>query len=185
VGIIGTGRIGKVTAKIFRGFDCNVIAFDEYPSPEWASSNGIDYVSMESLLKRSDIISLHTPLNKATHHLLNDTTLAMTKPGVTIVNTSRGKLIDTSSLIRFLKSGHVRGVALDVYEEEEGIFFEDLSGEILQDDELALLLTFPNVLLTAHQAFLTEEALSEIARVTTTNITRLASQEPFLEDTTL
>jgi D-lactate dehydrogenase len=109
----------------------------------------------------------------------------MTKPGVTIVNTSRGKLIDTSALIRFLKSGHIGGVALDVYEEEEGIFFEDLSGEILQNDELALLLTFPNVLLTAHQAFLTEEALSEIARVTTNNIVRLANQEPFMEGTVL
>ena len=185
VGIIGTGRIGKVTAKIFGGFDCKVIAFDEYPSVEWAASHGIEYVNMEALLRQSDIISLHTPLNKATHHLLNDTTLAITKPGVTIVNTSRGKLIDTSSLIRFLKSGHVGGVALDVYEEEEGIFFEDLSGEILQDDELALLLTFPNVLLTAHQAFLTEEALSEIARVTTSNIVRLSKGEPFLDDTAL
>jgi D-lactate dehydrogenase len=115
---------------------------------------------------------LHTPLNKATHHLAQRHTLAITKPGVTIVNTSRGKLIDTSSLIRFLKSGTLAVWHLDVYEEEEGIFFEDLSGEILQNDELALLLTFPNVLLTAHQAFLTEEALSEIARVTTTNIIR-------------
>lgn len=185
VGIIGTGRIGKVTAKIFKGFDCNVIAFDEYLSLDWAASIGIEYVDLESLLKQSDIISLHTPLNKSTHHLLNDSTLALTKPGVTIVNTSRGKLIDTSSLIRFLKSGHIGGVALDVYEEEEGIFFEDLSGEILQNDELALLLTFPNVLLTAHQAFLTEEALSEIARVTTTNILKLANQEAFLDGTAL
>jgi D-lactate dehydrogenase len=120
-----------------------------------------------------------------TLHLLNEKTIARMKPGVFIVNTSRGKLIDTTALISALKSSHIGGVALDVYEEEEGIFFQDLSGQVLLDDELSHLLVFPNVLITAHQAFLTQEALSEIARVTTANILKLEIREPFLKGTTL
>lgn len=185
VGIIGTGKIGRIAAQIFRGFDAKVIAYDAYPSEDWAATHSIQYASLDVLLAQSDILSLHVPLLPETHHLLNADTLGRTKPGVYIVNTSRGKLIHTPSLISALKSGRVGGVALDVYEEEEGIFFEDLSGQVLQDDELARLLTFPNVLVTAHQAFLTHEALYEISRVTIDNILRLESQQPFIKDTTL
>ena len=140
---------------------------------------------MDSLLAASDILSLHLPLVPDTLHLLNSQTIAQMKPGVFIVNTSRGKLIDTTALIAALKSGHIGGVALDVYEEEEGIFFHDLSGQVLLDDELSHLLVFPNVLITAHQAFLTHEALSEIARVTTMNILALETNHPFLNGTEL
>lgn len=185
VGIVGTGKIGQVTATIFRGFGTQVIAHDPFPSTEWAALHGILYVDLDTLLVESDIVSLHVPLLPETHHLLNGQTLARMKPGVFIVNTSRGKLVDTGALIAALKTGHVGGVALDVYEEEEGLFFEDLSGQVLQDDELSRLLTFPNVLITAHQAFLTREALGEIARVTTQNLLSFDAGEPFLEGTTL
>ncbi len=184
-GIIGTGRIGRIAAQIFRGFGTEVIAYDPFPSPEWAATHGIRYTDLPQLLESSDILSLHVPLLPETFHLLNSETIARMKPGAFIINTSRGKIIDTTALIAALKSGHIGGVALDVYEEEEGIFFEDLSDQVLQDDELSLLLNFPNVLITAHQAFLTREALAEIARVTTTNLLHLADTTPFLPDTTL
>jgi D-lactate dehydrogenase len=185
VGIVGTGRIGKTTAQIFRGFGANVLAYDPYPSHDWAQTHGIQYADIDTLFANVDILSLHLPLTPETKHLLNARTIAFTKPGIFILNTSRGKLIDTTALIAALKSGHIGGVALDVYEEEEGIFFQDLSGEVLLDDELSHLLVFPNVLITAHQAFLTKEALSEIARVTTENLIRFASGRPFLEGTIL
>ena len=185
VGVVGTGRIGKIAAQILRGFGTEVLAFDPNPSPEWAAALGVRYTDFEMLLADSDIVSLHLPLTPATRHLLNATTFARMKPGAYLLNTSRGKLVDTTALIDALKSGRLGGVALDVYEEEEGIFFEDHSGEILQDDELSRLLTFPNVLITAHQAFLTGEALSEIARVTTANLLLLGTGEAFLAGTTL
>ncbi len=185
VGIIGTGKIGRITAQIFRGFGSEVLAHDPFPAPDWATEYGIRYVDRDTLLAASDIVSLHVPLLPETLQLLNAQTLAQMKPGVFIINTSRGKLIDTSALIAALKAGRIGGVALDVYEEEEGIFFEDLSGQVLHDDELSLLLNFPNVLITAHQAFLTHEALSEIARVTTANILQLEMGEAFLTGTTL
>jgi len=185
VGIIGTGSIGRITAQIFRGFGAEVLVHDLFPDVDWAASSGVRYVEFSELLAASDIFSLHIPLVPETRHLLNEQSLAQMKRGVFIVNTSRGKLIDTADLIAALKSGHVGGVALDVYEEEEGIFFEDLSGQMLQDDELSLLINFPNVLITAHQGFLTHEALSEIARVTTTNLLRLETSEPFLMGTEL
>lgn len=185
VGVVGTGKIGKIAAQIFRGFESKVIAHDPFPSPDWAVVQGIRYVTLDALLSASDIITLHLPLLPETHHILNAQTLSRTKPGVFIVNTSRGKLIDTTALIAALKAGSVGGVALDVYEEEAGVFFEDLSALVLQDDELSRLLTFPNVLITAHQAFLTREALSEIARVTTENLIRLETGAGFLEGTTL
>jgi D-lactate dehydrogenase len=183
-GIVGTGKIGSITAQIFRGFGTQVLAHDPFPAPDWAATHGIRYVDLETLLEQSDIVSLHVPLLPETQHLLGQKTLARMKPGVFIVNTSRGKLIDTGALIAALKSGHVGGVALDVYEEEQGVFFEDLSGQVLQDDELSRLLTFPNVLITAHQAFLTREALAEIARVTTANVLHFATGEPLIADTT-
>ncbi|HWL53251.1 MAG TPA: 2-hydroxyacid dehydrogenase [Chthoniobacteraceae bacterium] len=185
VGIIGTGKIGRLTAQIFRGFGAEVIAHDPYPARAWASAHQVRYVELDALLATSDIISLHAPLTSATLHLLNHETLARVKPGVFIVNTSRGKLIQTQALIAALKSRRVGGVALDVYEEEEGVFFEDLSGQVLLDDELARLLAFPNVLVTAHQAFLTHEALGEIARVTIDNLLRFEAGELFLDGTTL
>ena len=178
VGIIGTGKIGRVTAQIFRGFGCHVLAHDPLPQDQWAAEHHIRYVSMDELLTASDVVSLHLPLTPETHDLLNVTTIAMMKPGAYLVNTSRGKLVDTAAIIVALKSGHLGGVALDVYEEEEGIFFEDLSAEVLQDDELARLTSFPNVLITAHQAFLTHEALTEIARVTLDSIVRFRDGIP-------
>jgi D-lactate dehydrogenase len=133
VGIVGTGKIGRITVAIFRGFGTQVIAHDPFPSTEWAASRGTRYVDFDALLAESDIVSLHVPLLPETRHLLNPQTLARIKPGVFIVNTSRGKLVDTGALIAALETGHVGGVALDVYEEEEGRFFEDLSGQVLQD----------------------------------------------------
>jgi D-lactate dehydrogenase len=185
VGIIGTGKIGKVAAEIFRGFNTKVLAYDPFPAADWAKANKVTYVDMEDLLAQCDIISLHLPLSPETHHLLNAKTLAQTKRGVYIINTSRGKLIDSRALIAGLKREHIGGVALDVYEEEEKLFFEDRSGLVLHDEELARLLTFPNVLITAHQAFLTHEGLSEIARVTVENICRYDRSEPFITGTTL
>ena len=183
--IVGTGKIGSIAAQIFRGFGTEVLAHDQFPASDWAATHGVRYVDFDTLLTASDVISLHVPLLPETHHLLNGQTLARMKPGVFIINTSRGKLIDTHALIAALKNGHVGGVALDVYEEEQGVFFEDLSGHVLQDDELSRLLTFPNVLITAHQAFLTREALGEIARVTTANILHFESTEPLITGTTL
>jgi D-lactate dehydrogenase len=185
VGIVGTGKIGRVAAQIFRGFEARVLAYDPFPQEEWARSHGVRYADFDEVLATSDILSLHLPLLPETAHLLNDRTIARMKPGAYIVNTSRGKLIDTTALIAALKTGHVGGVALDVYEEEEGIFFEDLSGRVLLDDELTHLLMFPNVLITSHQAFLTKEALSVIAGTTVTNILHLEAGTPFLEGTTL
>lgn len=185
VGIVGTGKIGRITAEIFRGFSANVIAYDPFPSQDWADKNSVTYLPFAELLPRTDILSLHLPLTPDTHHLLNDKTIPQLKPGSFIVNTSRGKLIDATSLITHLKSGHLAGVALDVYEEEEGVFFEDHSTNILPDETLSLLVSFPNVLITSHQAFLTHEALSEIARVTTTNIAQIAANKSPLEGTVL
>ncbi len=184
-GIIGTGRIGQITAEILRGFGMQVLAYDPFPSVGWAAAKGVAYVTLERLQAESDVVSLHLPLTRETHHLVNEASLARMKSGVFLVNTSRGKLVDTTALIAALKSRHVGGVALDVYEEEEGVFFEDHSGRGLDDDELARLLTFPNVLITSHQAFLTREALAEIARVTSANLDHLAHGRPFLDGTQL
>jgi len=185
VGIVGTGKIGRIAAQIFRGFDMRVLASDPFPAPDWAKQHGIDYTDLPTLFGASDIVSLHVPLLPDTHHLLNERSLARMKPGAYIVNTSRGKLIDTAALIAALKTGRLGGVALDVYEEEEGIFFEDRSGDVLEDDELSRLLTFPNVLITAHQAFLTREALHEIARVTVSNLLALDTDASFGDGTVL
>jgi D-lactate dehydrogenase len=184
-GIVGTGRIGRVTAEIFRGFGMRVVAHDPFPMVDWAADNSIEYMPLADLLATSDIVSLHLPLTPQTHHLFNAESVRQLKPGAMLVNTSRGKLIDTTAVIDALKQGRLGGLAIDVYEEEEGVFFEDLSGQVLQDDELSRLLTFPNVLITAHQAFLTREALGEIARVTVENVVRQSRGEPFLPGTLL
>jgi len=184
-GIVGTGKIGRVVAQILRGFGMKVLAYDPFPDREWAARMGVEYVDASSLAGLSDIISLHVPLTPETKHIICRGTLDLMKTGVMLVNVSRGALIDTTALIEALKSGKLGGVALDVYEEEEGVFFEDLSGQVLQDDELARLLTFPNVLITAHQAFLTREALSDIARTTIANLEALARGEPLVEGSVL
>jgi len=177
VGIIGTGRIGSVMAKIMLGFGCRVIAFDLNPS-----NRGLDYVALETLYAESDIITLHVPLTPETHHMINGTALSKMKKGVMLINTSRGALVDTTALIHELKSGRVGSAGLDVYEEEEAIFFEDLSNDVLQDDQLARLLTFPNVLITSHQGFLTEEALTNIAQTTLQNISEFETQKPLTNE---
>ncbi|MEZ4871696.1 MAG: 2-hydroxyacid dehydrogenase [Bdellovibrionales bacterium] len=169
IGIIGTGRIGTVMAKISKGFGCHILAYDLVQNSNLIA-DGVEYVNLDELLQRSHVISLHIPLTPETKYLINERALSMTKPGVMLINTSRGALIDTKALIQYLKSGHIGYAGLDVYEEEEGIFFENLSDQILQDDQLVRLLTFPNVLLTAHQAFLTNEALENIAQTTLQNI---------------
>src|SRR5262249_20552206 len=182
-GIVGTGKIGRVAARILTGFGMKVIATDPFPSPQLAAELGIEYVDPPTLSRRSDVISLHVPLTPEPHHMIRRETLQLIKPGAILINVSRGALIDTTALIEALKSGHLGGVALDVYEEEEGIFFEDLSGQVLHDDELARLLTFPTVLITSHQGFLTSEALAEIARITVANLTALAEGNSFVEGT--
>jgi D-lactate dehydrogenase len=181
-GIVGTGKIGRITAQILRGFGMRVLAYDPFPNKEWASDNGVEYVDDPSvLLRNSDVISLHTPLTAETKYMIRAETIKLMRPGSILINVSRGALVDTKALIQGLKSGQLAGVGLDVYEEEEGIFFEDLSGGVLQDDELARLLTFPNVLITSHQAFLTSEALTEIACTTVANISALAGQKSFVD----
>lgn len=166
VGVIGTGKIGRVFIDICRGFGLKVIAYDPYP----VENSGIDYVSVEELCEKSDIISLHCPLTQSTYHIINENTISRMKKGVLIVNTSRGALIDSEALLEGLKSQKIGGAGLDVYEEESDLFFEDYSDKIIQDDILARLLSLPNVLITSHQAFLTDEALQNIARVTLENI---------------
>ncbi|MCM2282845.1 MAG: 2-hydroxyacid dehydrogenase [Bdellovibrionaceae bacterium] len=173
VGLIGTGKIGRVMAKIMNGFGCRLLASDPEPDSRLIQELGLSYVDLDVLFKESDIISLHLPLTPGTRHLINAEAITKMKPGVMLINTGRGALIDTRALIGGLKSGHIGSAGLDVYEEEEGIFFEDLSGQVLQDDVLARLLTFPNVILTAHQGFLTREALTNIAETTLANITAL------------
>lgn len=185
VGIIGTGKIGRVVASILHGFGMEVLAYDPFPDKKWAEEGGIEYVDPKNLATRSDVISLHVPLTRETRHIVRKETIDLMKPGVILVNVSRGGLVDTPDLIDGLKSGRIGGVALDVYEEEEGIFFEDLSGTVLQDDDLARLLTFPNVIITSHQAFLTKEALSDIANTTVANLKALATGAPFVNGSLL
>lgn len=181
-GLVGTGKIGRATGQILRGFGMRVLAYDPFPSLEWAKQTGVEYVDDPSVvLRNSDVISLHTPLTPETRYTIRAQTIELMKPGSILINVSRGALVDTAALIEALKTGHLAGVGLDVYEEEEGIFFEDLSGEVLHDDQLARLLTFPNVLITSHQGFLTSEALTEIARTTVTNISALADKRSFVE----
>jgi D-lactate dehydrogenase len=184
-GIVGTGKIGRVMAEILRGFGMRVVGYDPFPNQEWANTHRIEYVDQKRLLEQSDVVSLHVPLTAETRHLVNEEALKVMKRGLILVNVSRGALIDTAALINGLKSGQLGGVALDVYEEEEGIFFEDLSGGVLQDDELARLLTFPNVLITSHQAFLTREALDDIARTTVANLRALESGQPYVKGSLL
>lgn len=169
VGVVGTGKIGAVMCSILRGFGCRVLAVDSQPS-EALKKLGVEYVSWDQLLPACDILTLHVPLTPQTLHLINRDTLSKVKKGVVLINTSRGRLVDTDALLEALRSGVVSAAGLDVYEEEEGLFFQDLSEKPLGDERLALLLTFPNVLVTCHQAFLTKDALKNIRDVTIGNI---------------
>ena len=174
VGIIGTGKIGRVFADICRGFGMKILAYDVFPNPD----AGLEYVSLEELLERSDIISLHCPLTEETNHLIREETIGKMKDGVVILNTSRGGLVNSEDLIQGLKSGKIGAACLDVYEEEGEVFYEDLSGHILQDDKLVRLIAMPNVIVTSHQAFLTREALDNIAHTTVNNLVRLFAGDP-------
>jgi D-lactate dehydrogenase len=169
VGVIGTGRIGAIFARIMQGFGVTLLGYDLTPHLECLAL-GMRYVSLDALLAESDVISLHTPLLPSTYHLINAEALAKMKRGVILINTSRGALVDAEALIEALKSGHVGAVGLDVYEEEEGLFFRDRSDQIITDDVFARLMTFPNVLITGHQAFFTYEALAQIAATTIRNL---------------
>ena len=177
VGLIGTGQIGIVVAQILTGFGCPTLAFDPIPNPT-CDSLGVHYVELNELLAQSDVISLHCPLTPENKHIINDPAIARMKNGVMLINTSRGALLDTVAIVGGLKSGKIGYLGLDVYEEEEEIFFEDRSGLILGDDVFARLLTFPNVIITGHQAFFTREALLNIAAKTIDNITRFENNQP-------
>lgn len=177
-GIVGTGRIGRTLARIAHGFGCRVIASDAYENAEIKESLGVEYMSLPELYRQSDMISLHVPLTKETHHLIDAAAIAQMKPGVLLINTSRGALVDTRALIQGLKTRRVGAAGLDVYEEEGPIFFRDLSHQVLQDDVLARMLTFPNVLITSHQAFLTREALANIADTTLASVSAFERGEP-------
>jgi D-lactate dehydrogenase len=174
VGLIGTGRIGAITAKILLGLGCEVIAYDPFPNKE-CTALGVAFVPLEELFPRCHVISLHCPLTPENHHLISDAALAKMRDGVMIINTSRGALIDTRAVIEALKSGRVGYLGLDVYEEEGELFFEDLSDTIIADDIFSRLLTFPNVLITGHQAFFTREALENIACTTVANLSAFES----------
>ncbi len=184
-GILGTGRIGRITAEILKGFGMKLLVFDVFKQEDWAKKCGAEYVDAKTLARESDVVSLHLPLTTETKFVVRRETIDLMKPGAILINVSRGKLVDTAALIDALKTGKLGGVALDVYEEEEGVFFEDLSGLVLQDDELSRLLTFPNVIVTSHQAFLTAEALADISRMTVTNIVNLTQGQPFIKGTVL
>ncbi len=169
VGVIGTGKIGLNLIRVMRGFDCRVLAYDKFENPE-ALEAGAEYVGLEELYASSDIISLHCPLTHETYHMINDYAIQAMKPGVMIINTSRGPLINTGAVIEGLKTGQIGYLGLDVYEEEADLFFEDLSDQVIQDDQFVRLQTFPNVLITSHQAFFTQEAVQNIAETTLQNV---------------
>jgi D-lactate dehydrogenase len=170
IGVLGTGRIGAVMCGIMTGFGCEILAFDRAPNTELTRRLGVRYTGLEEIYAKAHVLSLHLPLTPETRHLIDAKALGSMRKGLLIINTGRGALIDSAALIEALKSGQVGAAGLDVYEEEEGVFFHDLSEQVLQDDHLSLLLSFPNVLVTSHQAFLTAEALDAIAATTLRNV---------------
>ncbi len=174
VGIVGTGKIGRVFADICRGFGMKILAYDKFPVPD----SGLTYVTLPELFREADIISLHCPLTDETRHLIDAASIAQMKDGVTIINTSRGALVNTEDLITGLKEKKVGAACLDVYEEEGDFFYEDFSGHIVRDDKLVRLISMPNVIVTSHQAFLTQEALDSIASTTVDNLTRFFAGNP-------
>ena len=169
IGVIGTGKIGEATCRILQGFGCKLLGYDPYPNPA-CEAMGLRYTDLDELFARADVVTLHCPLTPDTHHLVNTAAIAKMKQGVTLLNTSRGALIDTQAVLDGLKSGQVAYLGIDVYEEEADLFFEDLSNQIIQDDLLARLLTLPNVLVTGHQGFFTDSALHNITQTTLANV---------------
>jgi D-lactate dehydrogenase len=177
VGIVGTGKIGQCFAQIMQGFGCKLLAYDPYPNAECLKI-GAQYVELSTLLSASDIVSLHCPLTPENHHLINAKSLGHLKPGAMLINTSRGGLMDTNAVIKSIKTGQIGYLGIDVYEQEEALFFQDLSDTIIQDDTFQLLQSFPNVVITAHQAFFTRNALQSIAETTLANITNFTQGRP-------
>lgn len=184
VAVIGTGKIGRVFGQIMRGFGCEVLGYDAYPSAEFEALGG-RYTDLATIGKTADIISLHCPLTPETTHIVNADTLARIKPGTLLVNTSRGGLVDTQAVIKALKNGQLGGLALDVYEQEAGLFFEDLSSTVIPDDVLQRLISFPNVIVSAHQAFFTKEAITTICETTLQSVTEFAEHKTLSNEITL
>lgn len=176
IGVVGTGKIGKAFVRIMLGFGCRVLAYDKYPDRKF-NPDGFAFVDFDQVLREADVISLHCPLTPENHYLINTDVIDRMKPGVTVINTSRGGLINTNDMIRALKLGKVAYFGLDVYEQEEKLFFRDLSASIIEDDKIQRLMSFPNVLVTGHQAFFTSEALSEIAATTLKSIQRVSQDK--------
>lgn len=174
IGIVGVGAIGRAMIQIAKGYGMRVVCFDPHPD----ESLGVEFVDLDTLFKESDVISLHCPLTKATYHMINKESIAKMKKGVYFINTSRGALVDTASLLDALNEGKIRGAGLDVYEEEEDLFFEDKSLTIVKDNILSLLISRPNVIVTSHQAFLTDESLTQIARTTFDNLDQYFAHQP-------
>jgi D-lactate dehydrogenase len=179
VGVIGAGKIGEVFCDIMKGFGCRVLAFDLVANRE-LEAKGVEYLPLIKLLPQCDIISLHCPLTEQTRHLINTDTINLMKPGVMLINTSRGALIHTPAAIQALKTGHIGYLGIDVYEQEEKLFFHNLSEEIIPDDDIMRLMSFPNVLVTSHQGFFTDEALTQIAQITLQNIDDFEAGKPLL-----
>lgn len=177
IGVVGTGNIGQAFCKIMLGFGCKVMAFDLIANKD-LEGMGVTYHPLMEVFEQADVVSLHCPLNDQTRHLINPTTISRMKKGVMIINTSRGGLIDTQSVIKGLKAAQIGYLGIDVYEQEDKLFFKDLSSDIIQDDEIQRLMSFPNVLVTAHQAFFTAEALTEIAHITLNNVLELSTGKP-------
>ncbi len=184
VGVIGTGKIGQCVCELLNGFGCRLLAYDPYPN-QVCRDMGVEYVSLRDLLTQSDIVTLHCPLMPETYHIIDDTAIRMMKPGVMLINTSRGALIDTPDVIEGLKDGRIGYLGIDVYEEEGDLFFEDLSNEVIKDDVFSRLLTFPNVIITGHQAFFTGDAMQSIAETTLANIAAIEKGETCENEVTL
>ncbi|NLI79789.1 MAG: 2-hydroxyacid dehydrogenase [Candidatus Riflebacteria bacterium] len=181
-GVIGTGKIGQALIRILNGFGMRILAYDKAPDPELTKEWNVRFVDLDTIFRESDIISLHCPLTPETQHLINEKTIARMKPGVMLINTGRGRLIDTQALIEGLKSKKVGAAGLDVYEEESEYFFEDFSDSFIPDDVLARLLTFNNVLVTSHQGFFTTEAMTSIARITLENVKEFFDGKPLTNE---
>ncbi|MBL7859496.1 MAG: 2-hydroxyacid dehydrogenase [Cyclobacteriaceae bacterium] len=181
VGVIGTGNIGQVFCSIMKGFGCSVLAYDVYPNDHLIHT-GVQYVTLTEIFERADIISLHCPLNEQTRYLINDDSIQRMKKGVMLINTSRGGLIDTRTVINGLKTGVIGSLGIDVYEQEEKLFFRDLSEKIIKDDIISRLGSFPNVLITAHQGFFTHEALTQIAGTTLSNLKAFTNSEVLINE---
>jgi D-lactate dehydrogenase len=181
-GILGTGRIGKIMAGILNGFGMKIVLYDPYPDKEWAEKSGFSYLQLVDFFKQADVISLHCPLTSDTKHIINESSLRLMKHDAVIINTGRGALIDTHALVHALKHQEIGGAALDVYEEENNYFFDDWSVNVIRDDTLARLMTFPNVIITGHQAFLTTSALKAIADTTLGSIKAFSAGEPLVNE---